>query len=60
MKKQIENEFLGSTDDTAEIKKILDKLQESKLKKNIEKTNQKKSQMKNISKNHLNDLSTKE
>ncbi len=60
VKKQIENEFLGSTDDTAEIKKILDKLQESKLKKNIEKTNQKKSQMKNISKNHLNDLSTKE
>ena len=43
VKKQIENGFLGSTDDTAEIKEISDKLQESKLKKNIEKTNQKKS-----------------
>lgn len=50
VKKQIENEFLGSTDDTAEIKEISDKLQESKLKKNIEKTNQKKSLNKKSSK----------
>ena len=42
VKKQIEKEFLESTDDTAEIKEISDKLQESKLKKNIEKTKQKK------------------